>query len=309
MHVDLSLQNFLQLLVNGLITGSTFALLGVSFGLILNVTGRFHFAYAFTYALSAYIAAEVGLSLHASFSVAIIIGALAGMVVGVLMELMVYRPVAKRAGVYALLTIFVSSLGMAIAGENLLSIIFHTAASYSISGVSISGISIGQIDFTNLDVQQVAVFWALIVVLAIVLRRSMFGRMIRAVRSNPEMSLAVGINPRTIFLAVFAIGSVLAGVAGVFDAAQTAATPSMGYNPIFYAFTVAFLAGSRPTIGVALIGLGVGLVQSLSSLFFQSQYQDLVVFVILFAYVALRPVRVRTLMTRMTQRLNPATAG
>lgn len=298
MHVDLTLQNFLQLLVNGVITGSTFALLGVSFGLILGVTGRFHFAYAFTYALSAYIAAEVGLSFHASLPVAIIIGALAGMVMGVLMELVVYRPVAKRAGVYALLTIFVSSLGMAIAGENLLSIIFHSSASYTISGVNISGISIGQIDFTNLDVQQVAVSWALILVLAVVLRKSMFGRMVRAVRSNPTMSLAVGVSPGTIFLAVFAIGSVLAGVAGVFGAAQTAATPEMGYHPLFYAFTVAFLAGSRPTLGVALIGLGVGVVQSLSSLFFQSQYQDLVVFVILFVYVALRPVRLRALLAR-----------
>lgn len=301
MHVELTLENFLQLLVNGLITGSAFALLGVSFGLILSVTGRFHFAYAFTYALSAYIAAEVGMSFHASFPLAIVIGALAGMVVGVLMELVVYRPVAKRAGVYALLTIFVSSLGMAIAGENLISI-FLPAASYSISGVTIKAITIGKIDFTNLDVEAVAVAWVLILVLAVVMRMSMFGRMVRAVRSNPEMSLAVGVNPGTIFLAVFAIGSVLAGVAGVFEAAQTAATPQMGYNPIFYAFTVAFLALSRRTLGVALIGLGLGLVQSLSSLFFQSQYQDLVVFIILFAYVALRPVQVRSLFARPRRR-------
>ncbi|MGH9057270.1 MAG: branched-chain amino acid ABC transporter permease [Acidimicrobiales bacterium] len=300
MHVDVTLQNFLQLLVDGLINGSAFALLGVSFGLILSVTGRFHFAYAFTYTLAAYIAAEVGLSFHASFPVAIVIGALAAMVLGVLMELVVYRPVAKRAGVYALLTIFVSSLGMAIAGENLMAVIFHTSASYSIAGVAIKGIAIGDIDFTNLNVEAVVVAWVLIVVLAIVLGRSMFGRMVRAVRSNPDMSLAVGVNPRTIFLAVFAIGSLLSGVAGVFAAAQTAATPQMGETPVFYAFTVAFLAGSRPTRDVALVGLGLGLVQSLSSLFFQSQYQELVVFIILFAYVALRPLRLRALFARQS---------
>jgi branched-chain amino acid transport system permease protein len=298
MHVEITLENFLQLFVNGLISGSTFALLGVSFGLILSVTGRFHFAYAFTYALAAYIAAEVGLKFHASFPVAILIGALASLVIGVLMELVVYRPLAARAGVYALLTIFVSSLGMTIAGLNLLEIIFHTSASYSIAGVNIKGITIGKIDFTNLDVQQVAVYWALIVILAIVLKTSMFGRMIRAVRTNPDMSLTVGVNPKTIFLAVFAIGSFLAGVAGVFEGAQTAVTPEMGYTPLFYAFTVAFLAGSRSTFGVALIGLGLGLVQSLSSLIFQSQYQDLVVFLILFIYVALRPVRFRALFAR-----------
>lgn len=309
MHVDVSVQNFLQLLVNGLISGSTFAFLGVSFGLILSVTGRFHFAYAFTFALGAYIAAEMGLSFNAPFWAAIIVGALAAMVIGSLMELVVYRPLARQAGVYALLTIFVSSLGLATAGENLLSLIFHTSASYTISGVNISAINIGQINFTNLDVQMVVVFWVLILVLAVVLRRSTFGRMVRAVRSNPDMSLTVGINPRMIFLAVFAIGSVLCGVAGVYEAAQTAATPEMGLNPLFYAFTVAFLAGSSPTLGVAAVGLGVGMVQSLSSLFFQSQYQDLVVFIILFVYVALRPVRFRALLTMFARQPETALAA
>lgn len=271
------------------------------------MTGRFHFAYAYTYTLAAYIAAEVGISLGASFWQAIILGALAAGVLGVLMEAFVYQYLADHAGVYALLTIFVSSLGLATAGENLMPIIFSTSASYSIAGVNISGIAIGRVTFTNLDVTAVAVSWALIVILAFALRESTFGRMIRAVRSNPEMSLSVGINPKTIFLAVFAIGSVLSGVAGVFEAAQTAATPEMGLTPLFYAFTVAFLALGRPVAEVGIIGLGLGLVQSLSSLFFQSQYQSLVVFIILFAYVGLRPVRFRALLAQLG--LRTSTAG
>lgn len=298
MQVDLSLENFIQLLVNGLIDGSSIALVGVAFGLILGVTGRFHFAFAFTYAAAAYVAAEVGLSFHAPFWAAIIIGGLAAVVLGVLMELVIYGPLAAKAGVYALLTIFVSSLGLAIAGENLLSIIFHRSASESISGVTISAIGIGKIDFTSLDVEMVAVAWLLIAVLAVGLQKTAFGRMVRAVRSNPEMSLVVGVSPAAIFLAVFAIGSFMGGVSGVFEAAQTAATPQIGYDPLFYAFTVAFLAGNRPTWAVALVGLGIGVVYSLSGLFLTSQYADLVVFVILFIYVAMRPVRLRALLTR-----------
>lgn len=298
MHVDLTVENFLQLLVNGVINGSSIALVGVAFGLILGVTGRFHFAFAFTYAAAAYIAAEVGLSFNAPFWAAVIIGGLGSAAFGVLMEAVVYRPLAARAGAYALLTIFVSSLGLAIAGENLLSIIFHRSPSESISGVTISGISIGNIDFTSLDVEAVAVSIFLIGVLAVGLQKTAFGRMVRAVRSNPEMSMVVGISPRTIFLAVFAIGSFLCGVAGVFEAAQTAATPQMGYDPLFYAFTVAFLAGNRPAWGVGIVGFVIGLVYSLSGLFLESQYADLVVFAILFIYVALRPVQLRTFFAR-----------
>jgi branched-subunit amino acid ABC-type transport system permease component len=301
MHVDVTLNNFLQRLVDGVINGSAIALLGVAFGLILTVTGRFHFAFAFTYALSAYIAAEVGLSFHAPFVLAVILGALAALVVGVLMELVVYAPLAIRAGSYALLTIFVSSLGMAIAGENLLSIIFHRSASESISGLTISGISIGKIDFTSLDVQTVIVCWVLIILLGLVLQRTTFGRMVRAVRVNPEMSLVIGVNPEMIFLAVFAIGSFFGGVAAVFAATKTAATPQMGFTPVFYAFTVAFLAGPRSPVVVGAVGLAVGIVQSLSGLFLTSEYADLVVFVILFIYVALRPLQLRSLISRQPQ--------
>ena len=81
--------------------------------------------------------------------------------------------------------------------------------------------------------------------LGVVLQRTTFGRMVRAVRVNPEMSLVIGVNPETIFLAVFAIGSFLGGIAAVFAAAKTAATPQMGFTPVFYAFTVAFLMAFR----------------------------------------------------------------
>ncbi len=305
MHVDVSVNNFFQLLVDGVISGSAFALLGVGFGLILGVTGRFHFAYSFTFALAAYIAAQVGLSWGAPFWAAIVIGALVSTVLGVAMEAVVYRPLAARAGAYALLTIFVSSLGLAIAGENLLSIFWHNSASLSIQGVTISALKVQGVDFTSLDVQQVAVAWFLILAVAGVMARTTLGRMVRAVRSNPEMSQVVGVSPGTIFLVVFLIGSFLCGVAGVFQAAQTAATPSMGFQPIFYAFTVAFVAGaSRPPWVVGLVGVGIGVVQSLSGLFLTSQYTELVVFAILFIYVAGRPLQLRSLFAR----LNPQRA-
>lgn len=296
MHGLLSLTNFEQLLVNGVITGTAYGLLGVAFGMILGVTGRFHFAFAFTYALSAYVAVLVGEAAGMPFWLAIIMGALAGAVLGVLIELLVYRPLAARSGAHALLTVFVSSLGLAIAGENFLSIITRNAPSEQIAGVNITAITVGPVDFTNLDVISVVVGWALIIALGLVIQRTGFGRMVQAVRVNPEMSMAVGISPRTIFLAIFAIGSTMGGVAAVIGAAKAAATPNMGFDPVFYAFTVAFLAGAgRPPVQIALVGVGVGLIESLSGLFLSVQWDSLVVFVILFIYVALRPVQLRSL--------------
>jgi branched-chain amino acid transport system permease protein len=285
-----------QLAVNGIINGSAYGLLGVGFGSILFVTGRFHFAYTFTYALSAYIAAEVGQSWGLPFWLALILGALVGAFFGALMELVVYRQLARRAGAYALLVIFVASLGLSIAGQNIISLIWISSASKQITGLTLKGINIGQITITNLGIYLVVTAWVLIIGLGVILRWTTLGRMIRAVRVNPDMSKAVGVTPETIYLAVFAVGSFLGGVAAVFDAAKTAATPDMGFNPLFYAFVVAFLAGaSAPPVVVGLVALGIGLVESLSALFIATAYSQLVIFGILFVYCALRPIDLRQL--------------
>ncbi len=302
---DLTLDNFLQLTVAGVVSGSAYALLGVAFGLILSVTGRFHFAFTFTYTISAYLASQVGESYGLPFWLSLLVGALAGAVFGVLFERIVYRPLAEKSGVYALLVIFVASLGLAIIGRNLIGLIWIDSASKQITGFTNAGYNIGPTTLTKLGIIQVVVSWALILGLGAVLTYSGLGRIVRAVRVNPEMSLVVGVDPRTVYLAVFAIGSFMGGVAAVLTATQTAAQPDMGFNPLFYAFVVAFLAGlGRHPVGVGLVGLLLGLVESWSALFMSTQWASLVVFGILFAFVALRPVQLRGLVRRPT----PATA-
>ena len=75
--------------------------------------------------------------------------------------------------------------------------------------------------------------WALVLSLGAVLTYTGLGRVVRAVRVNPEMSLVVGVDPKTVYLAVFAIGSLMGGVAAVLNATQTAAQPDMGFTPLF----------------------------------------------------------------------------
>ena len=299
---SLNWPEFQQLTVNGLINGSAYALVGVAFGLILGVTGRFHFAFTVTYTLSAYIAAEVGQTWGLSFWVSMVLGAIVGAVLGVLIEFLVYRQLARKAGVYALLIIFVASLGLSIAGENVISLIWIKEASKNINGITLKGINVGSVTFSNLSVDRVITGWVLILLLGVLLSRTKLGRMVRAVRVNPEMSLAVGVNPESMYLVVFAVGSFLGGIAAVFDATQTAAAPGMGFNPLFYAFVVAFLAGTgSPPLRIGAVGLAIGLIESWSGLWLSSQWSSLVVFTILFVFIALRPVQ----LTQLTRRLLP----
>jgi branched-subunit amino acid ABC-type transport system permease component len=133
--------------------------------------------------------------------------------------------------------------------------------------------------------------------------------MVRAVRANWEMSLCVGIDPSLVFVAVFAIGSFLSGVAGVFQATLTSATPDLGLPPFFYALVVAFVAGlTAGPLRIALVGVALGILEALSTMVLPTQFTPLVVFAILFFYVALRPVNLRDLRRKLAAKPH-ASAG
>lgn len=160
------------------------------------------------------------------------------------------------------------------------------------SGFTNTGLSAGPLTVSTLNLATAATDWVLIALLSLLLARTSLGRIIRAVRANPEMALCVGINPATVTVIVFALGSFLGGVAGVFQAALTSATPDMGTTPLFYALVVAFVAGlSSPPLVVAAVGIALGVVESWTTLVLPTTWTAVVVFGILFVYVALRPLR------------------
>lgn len=292
--------NAAQLGLDGLVNGSLYGLLGASLGLILGVTGRFHFAYAFVFTIAAYVPAVITNSLAdpttIPYPLVMATGLVAAAVIGMLIEGLVYRPLARSSGAFALLTVFVASLGIAIAGENLIRLVAGSS-SLPLTGPEITGLSFVGFRMTSLDAASVVVFWLLLAGLAAGLRYTQTGRIIRAVRVNPDMALVVGIRPGRVYLLVFALGSAIAGVAAVFVGLKYAAVPDMGNRPLVYAFVVAFLAGTRSSpllVGVA--GVFLGLVESLSGIWLSAQWSSLVVFAVLFVYLALRPVRVRELL-------------
>ena len=291
----MSLEQVEQLAVAGIINGSFYALVGAGFGLILGVTGRFHYAFALVFTLAAYITSVLETPAGLPAPLAIAGGLLAAVILGVAIEHIVYRPLARASGALSLLTIFISSLGLTIAGINLITLAW-TAFSRSIELVPLQPLNLGAVSFTSIDATLVVVSWLLIAALSGLLSFSDLGRSIRAARGNPHLARILGLDPDAIYLSVFALGSLLCGAAGILDGARFAVQPSMGIRPVMFAFVVAFLGGTRSgPIVVELAGLFIGLVESLSGLFVSPQWSSLVVFSVLFVYLVLRPIDFRAL--------------
>ncbi|WP_183097343.1 branched-chain amino acid ABC transporter permease [Nocardioides pelophilus] len=280
-----------QLVISGITQGATFAVLGLGTSLILNVANRFHFAYAATITGSAFAAAVLQRDTGLPAVVCLVIAIAAAAVFGALTEVVVYRPLATRSGANATLPIFVSSLGVTLAVEAALQYYFtreSPTVPFNLVGDSVIALPFG-LHTTRLDVITLTVCGAIAAGAVVLLRYSRVGRIVRAVRENPMMASAVGVRPQRVNVSILFWASACAGLIGCLTAAKYSAAAGMGYGSLFSAFVVAFVSGQRaPGLRVVLVGVAVGLVQSLSVLFIPANLTDLVVFGILFVYLSVK---------------------
>ncbi|MBC9732344.1 branched-chain amino acid ABC transporter permease [Nocardioides marmotae] len=276
-------------LVTGLTNGFTYAALGVTFGLIFFVTGRFHFAYGLFYGLAGVLAAW-GVEVQGwGLLPAVLIGVGAAILGGVLCEVVVYRAFDRRAPGLSLLGIFIASLGLTVAGEATMFLAFDDAPSYYLDLVDSRVFMLGDIAVPAIKLATASFCLVVLVALWFTLAHTSFGRKMRAVEANPVLARTFGINVTRVSIAVFAIGSGVAGMLGIFQSSTYAASPTMGQATIIYAFVVAFLGRGKNPLANLLIGLALGVFEALIGQWFGVVSRNLVVFLVLFAFIAAMP--------------------
>ncbi len=275
----------IQLLVNGLIAASFYALAGVSWGVIYRTTHIFHFAHHLVFSVAGYAAIMLtvaNLPYYLGLPAAIVTGALLGCAIDALL----YRRLRRSGATQA--TTFLASLGFGTAGVAILLFAF-SASPRRLAGFPTRVLSVGDAFFSPADIATVVVSWVLIALLLVFLSRSRYGKAIRAVGSNSEMSRNVGLNIDRVYLLVFAIGSGLFGAAAFLFAAKNVAYPTMGIHPFFMSFTAVFLGGVTSIPGNALAGFILGMAESLGMLVLPGEYKTMIAFAILFVVIVLRP--------------------
>lgn len=280
------LELFAQLTVNGLISGSLFALLAISFGVILGITRTFHFAHGVVYTTGAYAAYGLteGLGLPLWLAAVLAVGAAA--VLGVGIEVVVYQPLRRLFA--SPLTVLIASLGVLIIVENAIAVFFSTDAKV-ISGFPSRPISVGGVVFTTLHLTMVLVSWALFLVLLLFLYRTKSGKAMRGVANSPEMAEVVGIDTRRVFIGAFAIGSAAAAPAAILYTLDKGATPDMGVTAVLMAAIAVIVGGVGSLPGAAVGGLIIGLARNWGIFLVPSEWQSAIAFGILLVVILFRP--------------------
>jgi branched-chain amino acid transport system permease protein len=276
---------FVQLLIRGIITGSLYALLGVSWGIIYNTTRTFHFAHGFIFTLASYM---ILLSVDLSIPLlpALGIGLAAAILAGCAIEFFAYLPMRKKNA--SPLAIFLTAMGIMIAGQSIIRLIFGPD-SRPLKGFPEIIINLGAITFTSIDLLLVVTTWVVIPLLFLFLARTKAGVMIRAVSSNPEKATFIGIDSRKIFILVFGIGSLIAAIAAFLATLDKPANPNIGISALLTAFITVFLGGVGSLPGAVVGGLILGIAESLVIMVLPTEYKMIITFLILFVVILFKP--------------------
>src|SRR5689334_3846773 len=152
-----------QLTVSGVVVGSTYALLGVSFGVIYATTKIFHLAHAVAYAGAAYAAVWAADSLDLPFWPALAVGLIAAVLLGLGIEMFFYRPMRKRNA--TLLTLFLVSLGISVAFPNLLQLMFGPE-NKTLPRPDNPTYGLGSVTVSRHDLATVVIAWLLVAAVA-----------------------------------------------------------------------------------------------------------------------------------------------
>jgi len=276
-----------QILLNSIVAGSIFALLAFGFSVVYVTTKFFHFAHGVIFTLGAYFtylyASIIGLSLIISIPLAI----LSATLIGILIELIVYRPL-RRKGTTPLI-LLLSSLGIYIVLQNLISMTFGDDTKTLRSGIVQEGIEIFGARITPIQIMIVIVSMVLLVGCWALMKFTKMGRAMRAVASDPNLALVSGIDTDKVILFAFALGSALAAVAAILISYDIDMTPTMGMNALMMGVVAVIVGGVGSIPGAALGGFLLAFAQNFGVWKISSQWQDAIAFIILLLFLLYRP--------------------
>lgn len=276
-----------QIIANGIIVGSVYALIAIGFSLIYRTVRFFHFAHGAVYAVAAY----AGWALHTysglPFLVCVLAGCIVGAVLGVGIQRAVYEPLGRRGAPQ--LVFLLASFAVFIFLSGVLQLAFGGDVQVYAGRVVREGRQIAGAIITDHQLLIIGTCILASVSLYLWLARSSLGKAIRAVSDDPIAASLMGINTKRITMFVFGVGSGLAGLAGVLISVETNLNPAMGFDAILKGIVAALIGGIGNIYGAILGGLILGLAENLGVVGISAGWKDTVAFVLLTVFLLARP--------------------
>lgn len=276
--------NFINQIINGLSTGSMYALVAIGYTMVYGIAKMINFAHGDIIMAGAYFAliamGIVGPILAILFSI------VATAALGVLTEKVAYKPLRGKGSLEVLIT----AIGVSYLLENVFLLIFGSAARTFPQIMPKGTINLGGISIKYITVITLVVTAVCTAVLLFFINKTKLGKAMRAVSEDQGAAQLMGINVNTTVSLTFAIGSGLGAIAGViYGCAYSLITPYIGLMLGIKAFIAAVLGGIGSVPGAMVGGLMLGVAESLTIAYISSDFSDAVVFGILILVLLVKP--------------------
>lgn len=278
---------WLQQLINGISLGSIYALIALGYTMVYGIIKLINFAHGDIFMIGAFVGFYAITGLGVGFFPALILAMVICSILGVTIERIAYKPLRNATRIAALIT----AIGVSLFIEYTTIFVRGAQPEAYPSNVLPSK----KLDFfgASIDSQALLILGislALMVTLQLIVHHTKIGRAMRAVSHDAEAARLMGINVDNTISATFAIGSALAGAAGViFGLYYIKIEPLMGIIPGVKAFVAAVLGGIGIIPGAMVGGLLLGLLEAIVSALGYSLWRDGVVFVVLILILLFKP--------------------
>lgn len=277
---------FFQQLINGLSLGSIYALIALGYTMVYGIIKLINFAHGDIYMLGAYFGFLAITYLHVGFFPAILISMALCAILGVVIERIAYKPLRNATRIAALIT----AIGVSY---------FLEAGTQQVMGTSVRAFpqvlnnQVFNIAGLRITEQQIYIFVTTIVLMLIlqcIVKKTKIGRAMRAVSTDSDAARLMGINVDATISITFAIGSALAGAAGVLVGIYySSINPLMGMLPGIKAFIAAVFGGIGIIPGAMFGGFFIGICEAIVSGYGGSLFKDAVVYIILIVILVIKP--------------------
>ena len=279
------LQAMLSQLLLGLVNGSFYAMLSLGLAVIFGLLNVINFAHGALYMLGAFFAWMGVTYFNLNYWEVLVLSPLAVGIIGIIIERSFLRWLYKLDHLYGLLLTF----GITLLIEGLFRSIYGVSGQLFDVPEALGGAT--NLGFMILPNYRAWVVLASLVVCFgtwFVIEKTKLGAYLRAGTENPKLVEAFGINVPLMVTLTYGFGVALAAFAGVLAAPVIQVSPLMGSNLIIVVFAVVVIGGMGSIIGSILTGLGLGLIEGLTKVFYP-QGSATVVFVVMAIVLIIRP--------------------
>ena len=272
-------------LINGLQTGSVYALVALGYSMVYGIIKLLNFAHGDIIMIGAYMVYYAIASFALPPVVAIVLAISVSTMLGVLVEKVAYTPLRSAPR----LSLLITAIGVSFLLENGAQLLFG-ADQKSMDPLITGSIMLGKVNVSYTAIVTIFVSVLIMILLTFVVNKTKAGKAMRAVSEDMGAAQLMGISLNRTISMTFAIGSALAGIGSVlYLAAYTQASPTMGSMLGIKAFVAAVLGGIGSIPGAMIGGFTIGILEALVAAVGFSMWKDAAVFLVLIIVLLFKP--------------------